>query len=253
MPDNISKVISSLSYDQYVLIDCLKFNKEINPNAPYSRSYSLDFVALSKQGFLNVYNEMINSVLYLNESTYFVPFELKIFDDKIVLQKNELVITIKYYKVIKNINELIELPGLDFYKCCYDGEKMYCTDEAIQCHKTGKVNYVGNIYLSPIGALNNIFIPECLQFKSEFLEANRNYFTVIANTISLKHRYRENYKCEKEHSGNYEKGSFFRPKIFSQRNYAIINGLVTSLDLPEQEVLKHIEEIISKGSLTSFT
>jgi hypothetical protein len=110
--NDICKIINSLSFEEYVLIDCLKFNKQANN----IYLHVLDFVALTKQGFYNIFEEIIHTVKDLT---------LKLFDNQIVFSINNLVFTIRYFacsfsntkKPFKeSVEQLLNLPGLDFYK-----------------------------------------------------------------------------------------------------------------------------------------
>jgi hypothetical protein len=106
--NNSTLYISSLSFDEYVLIDCLKFEQKENTN--YSHSDNLTFVALSKQGFLNIFNEIkkFKTDKYGNA--------LELYNNKVIINIFQLVVTIKYALNEQHFKTLIDLPCLDFYK-----------------------------------------------------------------------------------------------------------------------------------------
>jgi hypothetical protein len=159
----INAFISCLSFDEYVLVDCLKFSilKE-DRYLCHSRFNNFDFVALTKQGFYNAFKEI--RIMLTGASV-----ELQLFNNQFVFLSMGTVFTIKYFekvrldevqldekklnykteidsktnKMLDCIKDLINLPGLDFCKCCYDGTKIHCTPEAIQCHKLTKYSTQG--------------------------------------------------------------------------------------------------------------
>jgi hypothetical protein len=51
---NISEMIETLSFDEYVLLDCLKFDKKRETNSFYSILHNIDFVALTEQGIYSM-------------------------------------------------------------------------------------------------------------------------------------------------------------------------------------------------------
>jgi hypothetical protein len=158
----VNTFISSLSFKDYVLIDCFKFNKIETSFVYYSRLYTLDFVALTEQGFLNIFDEISNTKDY----------KLALLDNQAIFYKQNLIFTIKY--TTANIKDLINLPGLDFYKCYYDGIKIHSTPEAVQCHKTNEVQFVGKIKENPV--INEYLSPyDHLEIKKEFEEINKTW------------------------------------------------------------------------------
>jgi hypothetical protein len=181
----ITQVLSSLSFDEYVLIDCLKYNQKFNlvryitAKSYSTRLHEICFVALTKQGFINVLNEIMNNIT-MSERNYC----LCLFDNQIQIHEGKFVFIIKY--TIKDIKELVNLPGLDFFKCYYDGNKMYCTSEAIQCHKTDKVQYTGKINLDP-SVVRKMFECKTLRFKKELWETNKEYTVLSKNSFKFNH------------------------------------------------------------------
>jgi hypothetical protein len=164
LADKVNNLIYSLSFDGYVLIDCLKFSKTESTEFEYMNSI-LNFIALTDQGFSIIVKEL----LAISESgKMFVKCDVKLYDNQLVIIKEGLTFVVKY--TTTNIKDLINSPSLDFYKCYYDGHKIHTTPEAIECHKTGNVQYVGNPVL--LSRLNIYDILRCkfLKFKNEFLE-----------------------------------------------------------------------------------
>jgi hypothetical protein len=149
-----NKLISSLSFDEYVLIDCLKFNRINNGSKPIH----LDFVALTGQGFLNIFNEIKSKFKY---------YWLRIHDNQLFFVEKHLNVIIRHiskqYTYVDNlfteqstskveeeltIKKMIEMPGLDFYKCYYDGYKIHSTPEALNFERTGNLQYKGKMNLN---------------------------------------------------------------------------------------------------------
>jgi hypothetical protein len=103
-----------------------------------------------------------------------------LFNSQIYISTNHLSFSIKYAEsnelsTEENIKKLIDLPGLDFYKCYYDGVKLHCTTEAIQCHKTGNVKYTGKINM-PFFVADKLFRCCYLKFENKFWnESNKEY------------------------------------------------------------------------------
>jgi hypothetical protein len=176
-------LLSSLSFDQYVLIDCLKFGRTIDlitesVNNIYLREYV--FVALTNQGFLNIFNEILTLLKEIKDDYY-----LKLYDNQIMFSQNKFIISIKYTTV--DITTLINLPGLDFYKCYYDGVKLHITPEADRCWRTGNVQYLGKIGLEP-WTVNNIINYSHLRFKEGFWKLNREY-VIFPSDVPVKFNY----------------------------------------------------------------
>jgi hypothetical protein len=101
--DDYSLDINSLSFKEYILVDCLKFKHKEK-----SISNNLTFVALTKQGFLNIFNEIINVSIKRC-------YALKLCGGCVVFRVACVNITIKY-SAESNIKKILDLPGLDFYK-----------------------------------------------------------------------------------------------------------------------------------------
>jgi hypothetical protein len=163
-------LISSLSFNEYILIDCLKFNNHKEFGA-YSYLNLLQFIALTKQGFLNIFNELV---------TILPDYLLNLFDNQVIFYNRGLTLIIKYAH-LNNLKDnkdlakyLINLPGLDFYKCYYDGVKMYCTPESVQCYVTDEVQYTGPLNLAR-DAISCIIYYDYFKFKKELAENNRGY------------------------------------------------------------------------------
>jgi hypothetical protein len=172
------EIISSLSFNEYVLIDCFK-SDFTNVEFRYCLYFNqLNFVAYTKQGFWNIFNEL---------KTLLVDFKIALLKDQIRFFLSNLFVTIRYTELnFKNmthpkdirehvLNKLINLPGLDFYKCYYDGVKIHSTPEAIQCHKTGEVQYVGPINLDYVTFIN-LRTYKSLKFKDKLWEVNKEHF-----------------------------------------------------------------------------
>jgi hypothetical protein len=193
--DELHSLISSLSFDEYVLIDYLKTGERPTKTLQ-SRLYTLDFIALTEKGFLNIYDEITSAFAskeFINSSIG--KYELILLDDQAVFFKgSNITIIIKYTN--KNIVDLISLPGLDFYKCYYDGVKIHCTPEAIQCYKTNKIRYVGKI--NPISIFTPVKIyPDyfCLSFEEEFWKNNKKYNFPAENRYKQYNVNREQVLC----------------------------------------------------------
>jgi hypothetical protein len=134
-PDDILlELINSLSFEGYVLINCLNLvpKQQSNYLTPL-----LTFVAYNKQGFFNIFKEL--TTMYLRNDLFGEKYFLRLFNNQIIFRKDIFIYAIKYVVDETHLKEIVNSPGLDFYKCYYDGVKMYCTPEAIQCHKTGIV------------------------------------------------------------------------------------------------------------------
>jgi hypothetical protein len=174
-----NKLIGKLSFDEYVLIDCLSFNAEnvlnvMLKNKNIAKDYvpTLNFIALSEQGFINIFNELMTVLSTKVDKNH---YHIKLFNNQIVLSRTYVLhFIIRYAKnslseenksTDKIIKELIDLPGLDFYKCYYDGVKIHTTPEALQCYKTGQVQYTGKVKLSSL-VICDIF--DNRKFKDEF-------------------------------------------------------------------------------------
>jgi hypothetical protein len=199
--NELHSLISSLSFDEYVLIDCLKFSK--TPVKIFcSRLFTLDFIALTEKGFLNIYDEITNIFTSVEfKYTSLKKYELHLLNDQAMFFKgSNIKIIIKYTN--KNIVDLVNLPGLDFYKCYYDGVKMYYTPEAIQCHKTKKIQYTGK--LKPVSTLALTFYNSdyfCLLFiKDEFQENTDNYHIEKSFKEYNVNNSQELYTDSKQHS-----------------------------------------------------
>jgi hypothetical protein len=124
-PNKIRKTVHSLSFKDYVLIDCHK-HSNVGFDFYYCTYFNeINFVALSEQGFLNIFSEIRN----LFTSDYI----MALLKDQIQFYVPNLFVTIRYVINESHFKELVKLPGLDFYKCYYDGVKMYSTPEATQC------------------------------------------------------------------------------------------------------------------------
>jgi hypothetical protein len=163
--NNLSLDISSLSFDEYVLVDCIKFKQKIDIML-YSHSYNVTFIALTKKGFYNIFEEIKET-----KPKHYCTLEL--YNNQILFRLDEFDITIKYSDE-SSIENLLKLPSLDFYKCCYDGVKIYYAPEAIRCHKTKKVQYTGKINLIP-NVIQNMFNCNGIVFKDAFWKANKDY------------------------------------------------------------------------------
>jgi hypothetical protein len=114
--------IASLSFNEYVLIDCLKFGciySGLNTHL-----CNLYFVALTEQGFINIFDEITNLDVY--------KFTISLLLDRMKIYHDGLTFIIRYVSDKEQLKELIEKPGLDFYKCYYDGIKIHSTPEANQ-------------------------------------------------------------------------------------------------------------------------
>jgi hypothetical protein len=245
-------LISSLSFNEYVLIDCLKFN-DFKVIGFRSYSDSLDFVALTKQGFLNIFNELIT----------LTNFEMKLFDNLIMFYKESLVLSIKYVRLlnkpIANIENnylskdlakcLVDLPGLDFYKCYYDGVKMYCSPESIQCHKTGLVQYTGTLNLiEPV--ISRLIRHDHFKFKKEFVENNTNCICQDNGKIRIKHHLLTKYFTSKFDSF---------PTKLSVKETIACNGSKYVFELTgkkfntyKENIYKFIEEIIFENPISNL-
>jgi hypothetical protein len=230
--ENLNNLISSLSFDQYVLIDCLKFN-----NSDYcihgTRLRTLDFVATSKQGFLNIFNEIINS--FVNVKKYM----LKLLEDQIVFNERNTMIIIKYTD--KNMTDLINLPGLDFFKCYYDGVKTHSTFEAIQCHKFKEVQYDRKISLSSLlvislNAKTSIGDYYATNFKNNIWKNNTNFGNELELRTNLRY---ESYA------------------VFDQVILFAALGLEKTEKITKEEyikrVLNFVEEVVFKNPTSSLT
>jgi hypothetical protein len=201
-----NNIIASLSFDEYVLINCLKFGY-IKDEIYCSDMNEMDFVALSKKGFWNIFNEIKIKIqqdggikkprnysglkLYNNQVTFFdadivytIRYANNLEHEEINSNKsfNNLKIDNKLSDLQSTIKNLIELPCLDFYKCYYDGVKMYYTPEAIQCHERsftkvveydGQITFISaNIFNKPPADMNDF---SNLKFKKEFWQLNKEY------------------------------------------------------------------------------
>jgi hypothetical protein len=231
----INQILSAMSFDQYVLIDCLNTN-------------NLSFVALTKQGFLNLIKDVIDNFDF---------YALKLYDNYISFSRpGNLCIIIRYTN--KNIDELVEMPGLDFYKCYYDGVKMHCTPEAIQCHKTNKVQYVGKINLHSY-IVRNIFSYH--DFKVEFWKANSDY--VIMDSFQNKHTDTLTYNIDFDNSiltSNYFRDfdSFPTKSDVVDTKSSFGSKHMFTLDAPEfklyeEQIYNFINEIIFENPIVSLS
>jgi hypothetical protein len=186
-------IISSLSFNNYVLVNCLKFNQS-KKTGIYGCLYNLEFIALTEQGLLNIYTELTIKDI--------CKCDVMFFNDHIKISKPNLVFILRY--TTDNIEDLIKLPGLDFYKCYYDGIKIHCTPEAIQCHKTGKVKYVEKLNRK---MPSDDITYSCLKFDPMFWKNNdvnvkeiyKLDFVFVRDKIYYRHKIVSLYDCiEKE-------------------------------------------------------
>jgi hypothetical protein len=237
------EIISSLSFNEYVLIDCLKFNRN---NSDGLHLHTSDFIAYSKQGFLNIFDELV-TILKKN-------YRVKLFDNQIIFLYKRLVFIIKYVPDKLCLDNLMSKPGLDFYKCYYDGVKMYCTPESIRCCKTGEVQYIGKINII-LPTVFGMYSYNYLKFKDEFwTDTNKEYITEHVNTLGVKKikfklgMIKSNYldivhtRFPTKSSVKEQKtlfGSKFLFTLKSTKNYS-------------KKVYKFIDDVIFENPITSF-
>jgi hypothetical protein len=179
---SVMNIINSLSFDEYVLIDCLKFSNLSEKNketftTDYFHLHNVYLVALTRKGFLKIFEELLS--IFKKKS------KIEIYDDQLVFIQKNAVFAIRYTD--KDINSLISLPCLDFYKCYYDGVKVHSTSEAVQCHRTGKVQYEEKLMVIPSIA-NSIFNCEHLIFKDGFWENTNKEFVIDYVVPKLGHK-----------------------------------------------------------------
>jgi hypothetical protein len=160
-------IINTLTFEEYVLIDCLKFY-QTETKSYHSRLRTFDFIALTEKGFLKIFGEL--SAMFTEK------YALQLASDKIMFFAENILLVIRYTN--KDIKDLINLPGLDFFKCYYDGVKIHSTPEAILCHKTKEVQYVGKIKLS-LTQSDDCFRYYCLKTENEFWETNKSYIKQV--------------------------------------------------------------------------
>jgi hypothetical protein len=227
-----------------------------------------EFVSLSKQGFLNIYNEIINIDLMKTSTVY-----LRLYNNQIIFNNYELMIVIRFFeetckencKETTSLKTLIELPGLDFYKCYYDGTKMFCTPEAIQCHKTRLVQYSGKIFLDP-SIIRNIFRFKYLKFTDEFWQANKDYIClddekhlqVKANIFKNDYGFNVSKFPTKDEIVQYNEykeylkihSSAYKEKDFASEYMFLIK--VDNFERDDKEICTFIEEIIFQNPITSL-
>jgi hypothetical protein len=220
----LHSLVSSLSFDNYVLIDCLRTNtSSFVIYGYYSRSLTLNFIALNKQGFLNIFDEITKA--------FSEDYTVQIFDDRIIIIKEHILVKLKY--TVSNINYLINLPGLDFYKCYYDGVKIHTTPEAIKCHKTKNVQYTGKIsMISEANSIRDITCYYRLNFKEEFWNSNKH-------NINLTIMYDHYYVVQKK--------EVFLCMIHIHK----VNSMST--EEYERKVLKYIKDVIFKKPVNSLS
>jgi hypothetical protein len=156
---DLNELINSFSFNEYVLIDCFKFNLDCR---------LFDFVALTEQGFFNVLYDILN----INLDYYYTEqIVISFYNTQLTVHKKSLSFTIKY--VPSSIKDLIDLPGLDFCKCCYDGIKMYCSPKDVQCYERSfkEVQYDKKLNL-PLSSIKSLSLKETF-----WKESNKNYVT----------------------------------------------------------------------------
>jgi hypothetical protein len=147
--EKITALISSLSFNEYVLIDCLKFGRfslDFQIDSHLSNYLcNFDFIALTEQGFINIFDEITDIKNNLKVQKTISKFTIRLLSDGMKICHNNFTFIIRYVPGKQRLIELMNLPAFDFYKCYYDGVKMHCTPEAVQCHKIGIVNYTGTL------------------------------------------------------------------------------------------------------------
>jgi hypothetical protein len=142
-------LITKLSFDEFVIINCLL------------NVVNLEIVALTKQGFYNayedivknntlpethtirltnrfiklIYGELVTVTIYYSGNKNFVQ------DFKLFCQSDFKDSNIKKFDLVKFLNK----PRLDYKKSCYDGQKLWCTPEALKSVKTKKLTGIEKI------------------------------------------------------------------------------------------------------------
>jgi hypothetical protein len=244
----IPEILDSLTFDEYVIIDYLKLNDLSKVRSYYSYCYTLNFIAVSKQGFLNVFKELL-TLLNLsqpeNQSCHII-----LCDNQICIHDENLTFVIRYVTDKQKLKELIDLPGLDFYKCYYDGTKAYCTPEALRCHKTKRVRYYKKINLI-LPFVRDMFALSDLTFDDNFWkETNKEYFYPDVSPLSI------NIKMLIiEYLGTYErfptKADVLKKKTLFGSKYMF---KFWNLDFEgyEKRVYKFIEEVIFENPISTL-
>jgi hypothetical protein len=249
--DNSFLDLSCLSFDEYVLIDCLKFKHQ--EDAFYAHSFNVTFVALSKQGFFNVFNEIKDLKIGRDKL-------LKLYDNQVLFIFSLHCVTIKYVTDEQHFKSLINSPCLDFYKCYYDGVKMYCTPETIQCYKTGEVQFTGKISLIPSVVTNIFNYNNHVKFKDQFWEANKDYIskdmTVDVPKIKIKYDTMKNdYVCDPDKFPTKSdiltnRASNSSTRAFGTDLMFVIN--VVQFELYKENVYDFINDAIFENTTTSL-
>jgi hypothetical protein len=122
-------------------------------------------------------------------------YELLLYDDKLVFTHYHFNIIIRYTNY--DIKKLLSLPGLDFFKSCYDGNKIHYTNEAVQYHKTKKVQYTGVVHILPSSVITNMFSKH-LNYKDEFWKSNEHLFKLEDYEVNINYDlYTINYNNRK--------------------------------------------------------
>jgi hypothetical protein len=143
--------VSSLSFDQYIYVDC------ITPNSSF---HILKLVALNKEGLDNIFDDVFTfsvGKMCLFETRHVI----QLYDDKIYLHFTTVFLKVHVYllnmdKYIKENNNktlltnltantlsnLINGLSMDFRRCYYDGHKFHFNNEVIECLRTKKVNRI---------------------------------------------------------------------------------------------------------------
>jgi hypothetical protein len=185
----ISDIISKLSFDNYIVVDCL-----------VQHSNKINIIALSEESFVKVYYEIIDVCTLGMYSKHFssncvvLTVNLNV-DNNLSLDIDHDLSTLelKIYcthqskETIRKSLEQLVIPKnsgldsvyLDLQKCYYDCTQMYCAPETVRCLKSKLIKnvfYVWDLY-SVIQLIKLGF-----DFTVEFWELNKQLLTEVGRT-----------------------------------------------------------------------
>jgi hypothetical protein len=169
-------VISSLSYKEYILVNCiLDMNSEL-----HNACHDLELIALTKQGLFNCINDIFdnlesidnldrksnnnisnnvnsnvnNNVITINSSTSENPIpstSVTMFMNSIYIKLEGIKTVINFYNIdneytnlTDSTKEIMNNLMFDFKRCCYNGNKIYSAPEVLACLRTNIIKFSSN-------------------------------------------------------------------------------------------------------------
>jgi hypothetical protein len=141
---------------------------------------------------------------------------------------------------------------------------MHCTPEAVQCYKTGEVQYTGKLYLVP-SVVNSVFYLHPFKFKDEFWENNSDIHVKLCKSSSVVNSIFVDYSLY--YDDYYNNNSLFPTKANvtsgarnrkntlghkSLKSEYMFKFLTNNFKHHEKEIYNFMEEFIFKNPITSL-